>query len=90
MKKRRASHARLQAGNRGQEAARAQIGDQQLQITHLGGEAAGPVAVAIAEPFLAALIPARTEYGGDLQLDQLLQAVAGQLGDQLPSGAAIE
>ena len=31
-----------------------------------------------------------TENGGDLQLDQLLQAVAGQLGDQLPSCAAIQ
>jgi hypothetical protein len=31
-----------------------------------------------------------TEHSGDLQLDQLLQAMAGQLGDQLPSGAAIQ
>jgi hypothetical protein len=31
-----------------------------------------------------------TEHGGDLQLDQLLQAVAGQLGDQLVGCAAIE
>ena len=31
-----------------------------------------------------------TENGGDLQFDQLLQAMAGQLGNQLPSGAAIE
>jgi hypothetical protein len=31
-----------------------------------------------------------TEHGGDLQLDQLLQAVACQLGDQLPGGTSIE
>jgi hypothetical protein len=31
-----------------------------------------------------------TEEGGNLQLDQLLQAVASQFGDQLPSCAAIE
>jgi hypothetical protein len=31
-----------------------------------------------------------TEHGGDLQFDQLLQAVAGQLGDQLAGRAAIE
>jgi hypothetical protein len=30
-----------------------------------------------------------TEHGGNLQLDQLLQAVAHQLRDQLPSCAAI-
>jgi len=63
---------------------------RRLQIPHLGGEASGPVAVAIAEPLLGALMAVRTEHGGDLQLDQLLQAVAGQLGDQLPGGAAIE
>jgi hypothetical protein len=32
----------------------------------------------------------RTENIGDLQLDQLLHGVAGQLGKQLPCGAAIE
>ncbi len=31
-----------------------------------------------------------TEYGGDLQLDQLLQAMAHQLRDQLPGSAAIQ
>jgi hypothetical protein len=30
------------------------------------------------------------EHGSDLQLDQLLQAVAYQFGDQLTGGAAIE
>jgi hypothetical protein len=32
----------------------------------------------------------RTNRRRSLQLDQLLQAVAGQLGDQLPGAAAIE
>jgi len=31
-----------------------------------------------------------TEHSGNLQLDQLLEAVAHQLGDQLPCGAAIQ
>ena len=31
-----------------------------------------------------------SEHGRNLQLDQLLQAVAHQLGNQLPSGAAIQ
>jgi hypothetical protein len=31
-----------------------------------------------------------TDHGGGLQLDQLLQPVAGQLGDQLAGAAAIE
>jgi hypothetical protein len=31
-----------------------------------------------------------TEHGGDLQFDPLLQAVAGQLGNQLTGCAAIE
>jgi hypothetical protein len=32
----------------------------------------------------------RPEYGGDLQLDQLLQVVACKLGDELPGAAAIQ
>jgi hypothetical protein len=32
----------------------------------------------------------RAEHGSDLKLDQLLQAVAYELGDQLPCCAAIE
>ena len=76
--------------DRGKEAAGAQLGDQQVDVAHLGGEAATPVAVAVAEPLLGALMAVRTEHGGDLQLDQLLQAVAGELGDQLPGAAAIQ
>ena len=76
--------------DRGQEAPLAEFGDQQVDVTHLGGQAAGPVAVAVAEPFLAALMAVGTQKGSDLQLDQLLQAVARQLGDQLPGFAAIQ
>jgi hypothetical protein len=32
----------------------------------------------------------RTEDGGNFQLDQLLQAMAGQFRDQFPGAAAIE
>lgn len=76
--------------DRGQEAPLAEFGDQQVDVTHLGGQAAGPVAVAVAEPFFAALMAVVTQKGSDLQLDQLLQAVARQLGDQLPGFAAIQ
>ena len=51
---------------------------------------AGPAAVAVAESLLGALVTLGTEHGSDLQLDQLLQALAHQLGDQLPGRAAIQ
>jgi len=73
--------------DRGRKAAPTQFGDLQIIITDLGGEHSGPVAVAMAKPFLVAL---STEHGSDLQLDHLLQPVAHQLRDQLPSCAAIQ
>ena len=84
--------------DRGKEAAGAQLllrrslrlGDLQGEITHLGGQGAGAVAVAIPQALLGALMPVGTEEGGKLQLDQLLQAVARQLRNQLTSAAAIE
>ena len=76
--------------DRGEEAAGAELGDREGDVVHLGGEQARPAAIAVAAAFLAALMAIGTEHGGDLQLDQLLQAMAGQLGNQLPSGAAIE
>ena len=76
--------------DRGEETAGPQFRDLQGQIPHLGGEGARPVAVAVAEPLLRALVPVRTEEGSKLQLDQLLQAVACQFGDQLPGTAGIE
>jgi hypothetical protein len=62
----------------------------QREIAHLGGQSAGPVAVAIAEPLLGALMAVSTKEGSDLQLDQLLQAASDQLRDQLSGTAAIE
>ena len=44
----------------------------------------------LAEPFIRALVPVGTEHGGDLELDQLLQAASGQLGDQFTGAAAIQ
>jgi hypothetical protein len=61
-----------------------------ITIPYPGGKRAGPIAVEEAEPLLRAPMAIGTEHSGDLQLDQLLQAMAGQLGNQLPSGAAIE
>ena len=76
--------------DRGEEAAGAQFGDLQREIPHLGGQGARPVAVAVAESLLSTLMAVSTQKGCDLQLDQPLQAVASQLGDQLPGAAAIE
>jgi len=84
------SHATAWLEDRGQEAAGAQLGDHQADVAHLGGEHAGPVAVAVAKPLLAAFVAIGTEHGGNLELDQLLQAVAHQLGDQLTGCAAIQ
>jgi hypothetical protein len=44
----------------------------------------------VVKVLFGALVPLGTEEGGKLHLDQLLQAMAGQFGDQLPSAAAIE
>ena len=77
-------------GNRGQEAAGPQFGNQQVDVPHLGGQGARAVAVAVAEPVLTALMAVGTQNGGNLQLNQLLQTVPGQLGDQLPGAAAIQ
>jgi hypothetical protein len=35
-------------------------------------------------------VPVSTDHSGNLQLDQLLQAMACQLRDQFPGAAAIE
>ena len=59
--------------DRGKEAAGPQFGDQQVDVPHLGGEAARPVAVAVAEPFLPALMAVGTQHRGDLQFNELLQ-----------------
>ncbi len=68
-----------------QQAAGAQPGDQEREIAHIGGQGAGPVTVAVAEPLFRALMVFGTEHGGDLKLDQLLQAMAGQLGNSSPA-----
>ena len=44
----------------------------------------------MAEPLLGALMAVRTEEGGNFQLDQLLQAMAGEFGNQFTGAAAIE
>jgi hypothetical protein len=49
-----------------------------------------PIAVEEAEALLGSLMALGTDHGSVLQLDQLLQAVACQLGHQLPGRAAIE
>jgi hypothetical protein len=56
----------------------------------MSDQGAGFVTVAVAEPLFLALMVFGTEHCGDLQLDELLQSVACQLGYQLPGSAAIE
>jgi hypothetical protein len=75
--------------DRGQEAAGPQFGEQQGRCPPLGRQGAGPGAVAVAEPLFRPFVPVSTDHGGGLDLDQLLQAVAGQLGDQLTGSTAI-
>jgi hypothetical protein len=76
--------------DRGQEAARTEFRDPQVDVTNLSGEQARAVAVAVAKPFLTALMAISAEHGGDFQLDQLLQAMTHQLREELPGSAAIE
>ena len=70
---------------RGSDATGPELGDRQVGVPRLGGKSGGPIAVAVAEPFLAAPMADGTKEGGDLKLDHLLQAVAGQLGNQRPA-----
>ena len=42
-----------------------------------GGQRAGPIAVEETEPLLRALMALGSEEGGNIQIDQLLQAMAG-------------
>ncbi len=46
--------------------------------------------VVVALPLLGALVTVCTDHSGYFQLNELLQAVTRQLGDQLTSTAAIE
>jgi hypothetical protein len=43
----------------------------------LSCEVAGAIAVAVVKPFLSLLMAVSSQNGGDLQFDQLLQAMAG-------------
>ena len=76
--------------DRGQVAACALLGDHQVDVADLGSQVSWPVAIAVAEPIVTALVALGAEHGRNLQLDQLLQAVAHDLRDELPGRAAIE
>jgi hypothetical protein len=89
---------RQQAGLRLVRARRKTVGGAEVQallasmstIPYPGGQRAGPIIREEAESLLSAFIALSTEEGSDLQLNQLLQAMAGQFEDQLTSTAAIE
>ena len=61
-----------------------------INPAHLDGQAAAPVPVAVAVPLLGALVPVGTNYSGDLKRNELLQAVARQLGEQFTGSTAIQ
>ena len=61
-----------------------------ITIAFPSGQRAGPIAISEAEALLHTLMAISTEEGGNLQLDQLLQVVACQLGHPLHGRAAIE
>jgi hypothetical protein len=61
-----------------------------ITMPYPGGQREGAVVVKEAEALLGSVIVLGTDHGIVLQLDPLLQAMAGQLEDRLSSGAAIE
>ena len=61
------------------------LGGSSDRCRHLGGKTAVPVTVALAESLLSAFMAIGTEQGGDLPLNELLQAVARQLGISSPA-----
>jgi hypothetical protein len=61
-----------------------------ITMPHPGGQREGAVVVKEAEALLGSLMVLGTDHGSVLQLDQLLQAVACRLEDQLHVRAAIE
>jgi len=64
-------------------------GYQQIDVAHLGGQAAVPITFALAVPLLGALVSVGSDHSGDSQLNELLRAVAPQPWEQLISSAAI-
>jgi hypothetical protein len=56
----------------------------------MGGQGTRAVTVAVAETLLGSLMAVSIQKGGELQLNQLLQAMARELWDLLPSAAAIQ
>ena len=57
----------------GEEAAFAELGDRELEVTRRCGEQAGPVPVALGDAVLAPLVGSRSDQGCGLGLDQLLE-----------------
>lgn len=80
--------ARLE--NRGQQAARSQLGKLLVDVAHLGGQQVRPIGVAVAKALISAVMALRTQHSSDFQLDQRLQAMAHQLRDQIPGCTVIQ
>jgi hypothetical protein len=60
-----------------------EFGDGERDVAHMGCKKAMPAAVAVAESGIDALMALGTEHSSDLQLNELLQALAHDLRDQL-------
>ena len=75
----------------GKEAALAEFGDGQAEVTHLGGEQPLAVAIAVGGSLIRAAFMASGSNGsGDLGLQQILEAPAHDLRDQGASGGALD
>ena len=81
-------HAASGLENRGQVAARAQLGDHQVDVADLGRQVPRPVAIAVVEPSVTALVALGAEYSSNLELDQLLEPAFGPPGAYAPGGSS--
>jgi hypothetical protein len=72
---------------RGEEAARAQLRNGQVQVAGLGGERLVAVAVAQGHAGVGVLVPPRADRDGGLGLDQLLEHPLGHRPDEFESVA---
>jgi hypothetical protein len=67
---------------RGEEAARAQLGDRQVQVAGLGAERLVPVSVTKRGTAVGVLVPLSADPRGDLGLDQFLEHPLGHTADE--------
>jgi len=82
--------AALGLEDQGQAATHANFRGHQVDVADLARQVPRPVAIAVADLIVTPFMALGAVQYRNLQLDQLLQAVAHQLEDQLPGCAAIK